>query len=65
MPAWHGRLQVFTHTLVRTCTHRWREEWAATAEARGNLQRCMLAKHVAFRAFKRWYWESFEGDVQV
>lgn len=25
----------------------------------------MLAKRIAFRAFKRWYWESFEGDVQT
>lgn len=52
-------------TCTSTHDHRWlalRDEAAAT---RADLRRCLLTKRVAFQAFKRWYWESFEGDVQV
>ena len=28
------------------------------------LKRCLLQKHVAFRQFKQWYWESFDEDLQ-
>ncbi|KAK2077192.1 hypothetical protein QBZ16_004826 [Prototheca wickerhamii] len=66
-----ARVAALRRFLARRRTERlaasfgvWRAATDERREARERLRRCLLAKQVAYRNFRAWYWDAFDEDVQ-